>query len=119
MTYSGMKKMGQINFRISDDEKLILQFLAKNQGISVTEFVKHHIFNIISQDRIDLAFKLLKEGKVGRKMAWKITGLNGQEFLKEWTQRNAEEKIPDELAEKTLNIALNLDSTSLLKNSEN
>ncbi|MHA1584358.1 MAG: DUF6290 family protein [Promethearchaeota archaeon] len=110
--------MGQINFRISEDEKAILQLYAQIKGLTVTELVKNHIFEMISQDRIDLAFKLLEEGKIGRKKTWKISGLNGQEFLKEWTRRNAEEKIPDELTEKTLKFALNLDSIDFLKNTK-
>lgn len=111
--------MGQINFRISDDEKMILKLIAQMRGLTMTELVKHNVFDTISQDRVDLAFKLLDEGKIGRKKAWKISGLNGQEFLKEWTRRDAEEKIPDELAEKTLNIALILNSKDFLKKSEN
>jgi len=111
--------MGQINFRISDDEKMILKLIAQMRGLTMTELVKHNVFDTISQDRVDLAFKLLEEGKIGRKKAWKISGLNGHEFLKEWTRRNAEEKISDELAEKTLNIALNLNSKDFLKKSNN
>ncbi len=116
---SKLKKMSQINFRISEDDKLVLQLLAQIRGLTVTELVKQNVFATISQDRIDLAFKLLKDGKIGRKRAWKITGLNGQEFLKEWTRRKAEEIIPDELAEKTLEIALNLNSADFLRNSDN
>ena len=104
--------MGQLNFRISDDDKMVLELLAKIQGISVTEMVKSTVFTKISEERVDLAFRLLKLGKIGRKKAWKITGLNGREFLKEWTRRNAEEIISDELAESTLKIALDLDPTN-------
>jgi len=101
--------MSQINFRISDDEKEILQIFASQKGVTLTEYVKQNIFNTIAKDRIDLAFILLEQGKIGRKKAWFISGLNGIEFLKEWTRRNAEEVISDELAEKTLATALSLD----------
>ncbi|MCF2140122.1 MAG: hypothetical protein K9W44_08720 [Candidatus Lokiarchaeota archaeon] len=110
--------MGQINFRISEEEKHILQLLAHNRGLTITEFVKHNIFRIISHERVDLAFKLLQEGKINRKKAWKISGLNGSEFLKEWTRRGAEEKIPDELTEKSLEIAMSLKTTEFLKKSK-
>lgn len=33
--------------------------------------------------RIELAFKLLRDGKIGRKKTWKISGLSATEFLKE------------------------------------
>jgi len=101
--------MSQINFRISNDEKELLQLFASQKGVTITEFIKHNIFNFIAKDRVDLAFKLLQDGKIGRKKAWLISGLNGIEFLKEWTRRSAEEVISDELAEKTLENALSLD----------
>ena len=110
--------MGQINFRISEEDKSVLQLLAQIRGLTLTEFVRHNIFETISQERIGLAFQLLEDGRIGRKKAWKITGLNGQEFLKEWTRRNAEEKISDELAEQTLQIAESLNSAEFLRNSD-
>lgn len=111
--------MGQLNFRISEDEKMVLQLLAQIRGVSVTEFVKQDVFTKIAEERIDLAFTLLKMGKIGRKKAWKITGLNGREFLKEWTRRGAEEKISDELAESTLKIALELNPKDFIRTQYN
>lgn len=105
--------MSQINIRVTSDEKMVLSLLANVQGITITELVKSQVFLNFKQKRVDLAFKLLDEGKIGRTKAWKISGLTGHEFLREWTNRDAEEKlISDEIAETMLTTALsmNLDS---------
>ncbi|MBN2156483.1 MAG: hypothetical protein JW776_10605 [Candidatus Lokiarchaeota archaeon] len=101
--------MGQINFRIEEDVKELIDFIAENRGISTAELAKRATLKEISEIRVDLAFQLLKEGKIGRKRTWKISGLSTLEFLNEWTKRDAEEVISDEARKSTLELIKSLD----------
>ncbi|NMC04666.1 MAG: ribbon-helix-helix protein, CopG family [Candidatus Lokiarchaeota archaeon] len=107
--------MAQVNFRVSDDEKAVLDALAKHRGVSVAELAKQAVMQDISRERVNLAFQLLKEGKIARKKAWFLSGLDYHEFMLEWTRRGAEEVIPDEAIEKGFEIARNLDLDRFLK----
>nr|MDO8109230.1 hypothetical protein [Candidatus Sigynarchaeota archaeon] len=101
--------MEQINFRVSKDERRVIDLLAKIKGISISELAKETVLKDIASVRVELAFDLLKQGKIGRKQTWLISGLSASEFLVEWTKRGAEEKIPDGLVEWELDVAKNLD----------
>ena len=101
--------MGQINFRIEEDVKELIDFIAENWGISTAELAKRATLKEISEVRVDLAFQLLEEGKIGRKRAWKLSGLSTLEFLNEWTKRGAEEVISDKARESTLDLIKSLD----------
>lgn len=108
--------MQQINIRISNDEKLILDYIAKIQGTSVSEIAKRAILNEISNVRVDLAFKLLSEGKIGFKKSWIVSGLSYHEFLNEWSKRGFTEEISEEAIEKGNELALSLSVEDLKKN---
>ena len=82
--------MAQINFRVDNSIKLIMDILARNEGKSIAQIAKEYILKNIEPVRVDLAFNLLKEGKIGRKKAWKISGLEYSLFVKEWRDRGAE-----------------------------
>jgi predicted HTH domain antitoxin len=101
--------MEQINFRLLKDEKEILATISRSQGISMAEFAKKAVLKEISALRVDLGFNLLEEGKIGFKRAWKISGLTYHEFLIEWNNRGAEEKISQIAEEKGLKEALSFD----------
>lgn len=111
--------MEQINFRLLKDEKEILTTIARSRGISVAEFAKKAVLKEITPLRLDLAFRLLKEGKIGFKRAWKISGLTYHEFLIEWSNREAEEKISQKTEEKGLKYALSFDLEPFFKDNEN
>ena len=51
--------MSQVNFRMSDDEKLVITALAKQKGISVAELARQALINEIMPMRVNLAFDLL------------------------------------------------------------
>ncbi|MHA1648396.1 MAG: hypothetical protein ACTSVL_12575 [Promethearchaeota archaeon] len=91
------------------DEKDILATIARSRGISMAEFAKKAVLKEISPLRVDLAFNLLKEGKIGFKRGWKIAGLTYHEFLIEWSNRGAEEKISQIAEEEGLKAALSFD----------
>jgi hypothetical protein len=102
-------RMEQVNFRLSKDEKQVVDALAAERGVSTAELARAALLKEIKPIRVDLAFKLLAEGKIGRKKTWIISGLSHNEFLIEWTKRGAEEQIPDEFIEKELEIAKTID----------
>jgi hypothetical protein len=110
-----MDLMAQVNFRVNDDEKAVLDALAKHRGVSVAELAKQAVLKDILKSRIDLAFELLKEGKIGRKKTWFLSGLDYHEFMVEWTKRGAEEQIPDEAERKGWELARNLDIKKFLR----
>jgi hypothetical protein len=101
--------MEQINFRVTVAEKKVFDMLAQAKGISTAELAKQAVLKDISQDRVDLAFDLLKQGKAGRKQAWFVSGLDGRAFLAEWTRRGAAETIPDETIDRELDDILKID----------
>jgi hypothetical protein len=69
-----------------------------------------------SQSKIDLAFQLLKEGKISRKKAWFISGLDYNEFMLEWTKLGAEETIlSDEAIQKGFDLAMRIDLKKYLR----
>ncbi len=107
--------MKQINFRLQDDESNALQILAEESGMTTAEFAKRKILQDIKPLRVDLAFKYLAEGKIGKKKAWFLSGLNYYEFMNEWAKRNAEEIIDETLDERGLQVALTLDDTEFRK----
>ena len=106
----------QLNFRISKDEKRVIDAIAEERGVSAAELARKSLFKEIEPIRVDLAFKLLAEGKIGRKRAWVMSGLSHNEFLIEWTKRGAEEQIPDEFIEKELDIARAIDLKKFMRN---
>jgi uncharacterized protein (DUF1778 family) len=110
-----MDLMAQVNFRVNDDEKAVLDALAKHRGVSVAELAKQAVLKDILKSRIDLAFELLKTGKAGKKRAWFISGLEYHEFMIEWTKRGAEEVIPDEAIQKGFDLARSIDLSRFLK----
>ena len=110
--------MSQVNFRVNDDEKIVLHALAKQRGVSVAELAKQAVIKEILPLRIDLAFNLLNTGKIGRKRAWIISGLSYHEFMIERTRRGAEEIIPDEAEQKGIEIAKNIDLQKFLRASK-
>lgn len=101
--------MEQINFRISPEEKRMLQIIADERSITITELARSALFKEIAPKRVDFAFKLLAEGKIGRKKAWVLSGLTYHEFLVEWTKRGAEEHIPDSITVNELEIITKID----------
>ena len=101
--------MEQINFRIKKDEKSIIKSLADIQGVSIAEFAKKAVLDEITKKRVDLAFELLSEGKIGRKRTWILSGLSNLEFLNEWSKRDAEEEIPEDIINKELEFAKEFD----------
>ena len=96
--------MEQINFRVQADEKRVLQAIADVKGISVPELVKQTVLKEITPIRVALAFQLLREGKIGRKRAWVMSGLSYHEFMVEWAKVGAVEVLPDEALEKEIEV---------------
>lgn len=107
--------MTQINFRVDEDIKGIIDLISETQGITAAELAKRATLNEISKIRVDIAFKLLKEGKIGRKRAWTISGLSAHEFLNEWTKRGAEENLSDDVIDKELLLLNSIDLKKYLK----
>ncbi|NMC07278.1 MAG: hypothetical protein GYA24_18820 [Candidatus Lokiarchaeota archaeon] len=107
--------MEQVNFRLSKDEKQVVDAIAAERGVSAAELARRLLLKEIEPIRVDLAFKLLANGKIGRKKAWIISGLSHNEFLIEWTKRGAEEQIPDEFMDKELEIARSIDLKKFMR----
>ena len=107
--------MAQVNFRVNDDERVVLHALAKQRGISVAELAKQAVIKEILPFRVDLAFQLLIEGKIGRKRAWVISGLEYHSFMLEWTKRGAVELISDEAEQKGFDLARNIDLEKFIR----
>lgn len=108
--------MNQVNFRMNSDEMAIIKKIAEKKGISVAELAKRALEEKLKIDRINLAFQMLSDEKVGFKGAWKISGLDYNEFLSEWVKRGAYESIPVNLITKNITDAKKYDWKLLMKN---
>ena len=89
--------MEQINFRVSYAEKEIIKELAAIKGMSIAELMKRSALENLKKERVELAFKIQKEGKLSRKKTLKLSGLGWSEFSFEWAKRGAVEDLPDEI----------------------
>jgi (p)ppGpp synthase/HD superfamily hydrolase len=107
--------MAQLNIRITEEEKEIIAVIASTQGISSAELVKSAVFTLIKPQRLNIVFKLVEQGKIGRKKAWKLSGLSYREFLNEWTKREIQEQIPKKAWETGEKLALELNSKDFFK----
>lgn len=63
--------MYQINFRIGENEKKILDKIAMIKNISLAELSKRFVLKELEQLRVDIAFDLMQEGKISKKMPLK------------------------------------------------
>lgn len=107
--------VAEVNFRLSKHEKQLIDAIAAEKGVSTAELAKQSLLKEAEPMRVDLAFKLLAEGKIGRKKAWILSGLSHHKFLGEWTRRGAEEVIPDELVEEEIEIMKSIDLKAFLR----
>jgi uncharacterized protein (DUF1778 family) len=107
--------MDQINFRIDSEDGEIAKLLAESTGTTLADIARRAFLKEIRPKRVDLAFKILAEGKIGFKRAWKISGLEYREFLLEWAKRDAKEIIPDEYVIENINDSKKLDLSAYLK----
>lgn len=101
--------MKQINFRLTDEEYHIVEDLAKILGKSVPSLLKELGMKEIDTIRLKLALDFYANNKIGLKKAWKLSRLPFIEFLQILQKNNIEPNITDELDEKMINLALDLE----------
>lgn len=105
----------QINFRMNESDLKIAKIIAKEKGVSLAELARKALEEKLLPERLELAFNLLKDAKVGFKGAWNLSGLDYNSFMVEWARRGAVEEIPLEIIKKNLEKAKNIDWSSFLK----
>jgi predicted HTH domain antitoxin len=108
--------MHQINFRVNDEEKLIIQALAEERNISIAEIAKHFVLDEIAEIRVDFAFNLYKKHQISKKRAWLLSGLSYPEFLMESGKRGIIHDIPPEIEKNTEELLTDLSLKDFLKN---
>ena len=107
--------MYQINFRVGENEKEILEKIANLKNISLAELSKRFVLKELEHLRQDIAFDLMQEGKISKKEAFKLSGLTYYEFMHEGVKRKVTEKLPEELIESEMNALSTLDIAQFLK----
>ena len=110
-----INRMEQINFRLNAEDKRILQQISKFKGISVAEYIKRIVLDDLSDIKVDAAFDLLKQGKIGRKRAYFLSGLTYNEFTLELHNRGIQEHTSEAAFERGIQIAKDLDLTPFLR----
>ncbi len=110
-----MMSMYQINFRVGEIEKELLEKIADVRCISLAELSKRIVIKELEHIRVDIAFSLMNEGKISKKKAFKLSGLTYYEFMQQGAIRNVTEKIPAGLSESELVAIHELDITHFLK----
>ena len=107
--------MQQINFRLDEGEKAILSDIAKSQGLSVAEYVRQAVLKEIRHARVENAFNLLKEGLIGKKRAFSLSGMTYNEFLLEMNRRDIHEQTSFDAFKTGILIAKSLDPEKFKK----
>ncbi|MHA1522220.1 MAG: hypothetical protein ACTSVZ_00670 [Promethearchaeota archaeon] len=107
--------MSQINFRIGDTEKEILEEIAHYEQISLAELSKRMVLRELSKSRKEIALALYQKGKIRKKKALNLSGLTYHEFLIECKERNIVEKIPDSVVNHQIELLKNFDISPYLK----
>ena len=107
--------VAQINFRVNNDEKAILDALAKQRGISVSELAKQVVLEGVLPERVEIAFRLLEEEKIGRKAAWFLSGLSYHEFVTKCSELCIVETIPEAAEAKGFDLAVHIDLSKYLR----
>ena len=110
--------MSQINFRLNEEDTKIFKEIAKKEGRTLTYLARNAFMMHMREERVNFAFEYLREGKIGFKEAFKMSGLTYHEFMLEWAKRDAKEQIPNEIVEEHLKNALNFDIVKYLKKNE-
>ncbi len=107
--------MSQINFRIGDTEKELLEKIAHHEQISLAELSKRMVLKELSTFRKEIALNLYQEGKIRKKNALDLSGLSYHEFLIECKERNIVEKIPESVLNHQIELLKNFDLSPYLK----
>ncbi len=110
-----MEPMYQINFRVGEDEKEILEKIARAKHLSLAELSKRIVMKELGPLRVEIAFDLLKAGKIGKKRAFTLSGLSYREFLGEAGTRGVTERMPEGFAGRELEHLRSLDINQFLK----
>ena len=80
--------MSQINFRVANQEKELMEEIAKYKKISLAELAKRMVLKELGKIKVDLAFDLYKDKKIRKKDAFKLSGLSYHQFLLEFSIMN-------------------------------
>lgn len=99
--------MKQINFRVSDDEYELVAMVAKILGKPVPAMMKDLGFKALRDASIDLAVNLYKDGSIGLKRAWMMTGLEFHEFTGLLVDRGIDPPDSVELVDRAIASARN------------
>ena len=107
--------MYQINFRVNEIEKEILEKISNHEKISLAELSKRFVLKELSNFRVELALNLLRDGKMGKKSSFGLSGLRYHEFLLECSKRKITERLSEDIITDELQAIRKLDIKSLLK----
>ncbi|MHA2000576.1 MAG: hypothetical protein ACTSVU_00620 [Promethearchaeota archaeon] len=110
-----MKIIQQINFRIDKDGYVIIKEIATHEQKSVAELSKQIVLEGIKEKRVELSLLLYKEGKIGIKRAWRLSGLSPFEFRRMLIDRNIEPVYNEKSADIALETALSIKMRDMLK----
>ena len=94
--------MKQINFRVSDDEYELAATVAKILGKPVSAVMKDLGFKALRDASIDLVLDLYKNGTIGLKRAWVMTGLAFHEFTRHVMERGIDPPDTADLVERAI-----------------
>jgi hypothetical protein len=71
-----------VEYEVTIDEEMneFLQQVAETAELSVQELVQNLIEEKLEENKADMIIELYKAGKLKAREAWKLSGLNYQEF---------------------------------------
>ncbi len=100
--------MKQINLRLTEEEFLVVEQIAKILKQSVPALLKELSLKELTQIRKKIALDLYSQKKIRLKRAWKISGLSFYEFQQAVISAGIEPNVPEEMVDEMINLALNL-----------
>ncbi len=101
-------KMKQVNLRLSEEEYLIVEEIARILDQSVPALLKELSLKELAHIRKKIALDLYTQNKIGFKRAWKISGLSFYEFQQATITAGIEPNIPEEMIDEMINLSLHL-----------
>ncbi|MFV2014076.1 MAG: hypothetical protein ACC656_01485 [Candidatus Heimdallarchaeota archaeon] len=108
--------MAQINLKLTNDEYDLLQYYAEKSNIPTSTALKSIIKEYFDQWKIDYLLKEYCSGRLGFKKAWKMSGLQFNEWLLTLEKSDLELELPEIIEKKSEEIAKGLSLGNFRKN---
>ena len=97
--------MGQISFKIPDEELAFLKWYSEQSSNSISTIYREVTFSTFKQWKLDILCKLYSQGAIGFKQLCKLGNISFQEGLILIEEKNIDPPIPSSVDNYTEKVA--------------